>query len=36
MRIAVFDTHAYDERALREASATRAHKLEFFEERLHD
>lgn len=36
MRIAVFDTHAYDERALLEANATRSHRLEFFEERLHD
>ncbi|PLK49369.1 2-hydroxyacid dehydrogenase [Uliginosibacterium sp. TH139] len=36
MRIAVFDTHPYDERALSEANASGAHQLEFFEERLHD
>ncbi|MDB5814901.1 MAG: 2-hydroxyacid dehydrogenase [Rhodocyclales bacterium] len=36
MRIAVFDTHAYDERALNEANLARHHALEFFEERLHD
>ncbi|MCX9155666.1 2-hydroxyacid dehydrogenase [Niveibacterium sp. 24ML] len=35
MRIAVFDTHPYDERALNEANAAGAHELEFFEERLH-
>lgn len=36
MRIAVFDTHPYDERALTEANESGAHELEFFEERLHD
>jgi len=36
MRIAVFDTHPYDERALNEASFGHGHTLEFFEERLHD
>ena len=36
MRIAVFDTHPYDEHALNEANADGAHQLEFFEERLHD
>ncbi|MDQ7988353.1 MAG: 2-hydroxyacid dehydrogenase [Candidatus Dactylopiibacterium sp.] len=36
MRIAVFDTHPYDERALSEANAAGEHVLEFFEERLHD
>ena len=35
MRIAVFDTHPYDERALNEANANGEHELEFFEERLH-
>jgi len=35
MRIAVFDTHPYDERALNEANAAGEHELEFFEERLH-
>lgn len=36
MRIAVFDTHPYDERALNEANVDHAHTLEFFEERLHE
>lgn len=36
MRIAVFDTHPYDERALNEANVDHRHTLEFFEERLHD
>lgn len=36
MRIAVFDTHPYDERALTEANETGEHELEFFEERLHE
>ncbi len=36
MRIAVFDAHPYDVRALQEAAAGRGHILEFFEERLHD
>lgn len=36
MRIAVFDTHAYDENALTAANAAGEHVLEFFEERLHD
>ena len=36
MRIAVFDTHAYDERALNAANQQFGHTLEFFEERLHD
>lgn len=36
MRIAVFDTHHYDELALTEANAQFGHTLEFFEERLHD
>lgn len=36
MRIAVFDTHPYDERALTEANAAGEHELEFFEERLHE
>ena len=36
MRIAVFDTHPYDERALTEANLGHHHVLEFFEERLHD
>ncbi|MDB5801571.1 MAG: hydroxyacid dehydrogenase [Rhodocyclales bacterium] len=36
MRIAVFDTHSYDEQALTEANLGRNHVLEFFEERLHD
>ncbi len=36
MRIAVFDTHTYDEHALTEANLGRHHALEFFEERLHD
>lgn len=36
MRIAVFDTHAYDERALHSANEQFGHSLEFFEERLHD
>lgn len=35
MRIAVFDTHPYDERALTEANGAGEHELEFFEERLH-
>ncbi|GAA5175690.1 2-hydroxyacid dehydrogenase [Niveibacterium umoris] len=35
MRIAVFDTHPYDERALTDANAAGEHELEFFEERLH-
>lgn len=36
MKIAVFDTHAYDEHALSEANVGGVHTLEFFEERLHD
>ncbi|GAA5160416.1 2-hydroxyacid dehydrogenase [Viridibacterium curvum] len=36
MRIAVFDTHHYDENALSGANADFGHTLEFFEERLHD
>jgi len=36
MRIAVFDTHSYDEQALNTANADAGHTLEFFEERLHD
>jgi D-lactate dehydrogenase len=36
MRIAVFDTHPYDEHALTAANAQAGHQLEFFEERLHD
>ncbi|MDQ8023906.1 MAG: 2-hydroxyacid dehydrogenase [Moraxellaceae bacterium] len=36
MRIAVFDTHPYDERSLKQASAGFDHTLEFFEERLYD
>lgn len=36
MRIAVFDTHPYDERALTEANTAGTHVLEFFEERLHE
>jgi D-lactate dehydrogenase len=36
MRIAVFDTHPYDETALSAANAGGEHTLEFFEERLHD
>lgn len=36
MRIAVFDTHPYDVRALNEANQAHSHTLEFFEERLHD
>jgi len=36
MRIAVFDTHKYDERALNEANLGHKHVFEFFEERLHD
>ncbi|HEX5125134.1 MAG TPA: 2-hydroxyacid dehydrogenase [Rhodocyclaceae bacterium] len=36
MRLAVFDTHHYDERALNEANARFGHQLEFFEERLHE
>jgi len=36
MRIAVFDTHPYDEHALKEANLSNNHILEFFEERLHD
>ncbi|MBS1209860.1 MAG: 2-hydroxyacid dehydrogenase [Proteobacteria bacterium] len=36
MRIAIFDTHPYDERALTEANTAGLHALEFFEERLHD
>jgi D-lactate dehydrogenase len=36
MRIAVFDTHKYDERALNEANIGHQHVFEFFEERLHD
>ncbi|WP_341676856.1 2-hydroxyacid dehydrogenase [Niveibacterium sp. SC-1] len=36
MKIAVFDTHPYDVRALKEANAGHGHVLEFFEERLHD
>ncbi|MFT3736956.1 MAG: 2-hydroxyacid dehydrogenase [Rhodocyclaceae bacterium] len=36
MRIAVFDTHHYDENALGGANADFGHTLEFFEERLHD
>ena len=36
MRIAVFDAHPYDVRALSEAAEGRGHELEFFEERLHD
>jgi D-lactate dehydrogenase len=34
MRIAVFDTHGYDRRALEEANASGAHALTFFEPRL--
>lgn len=36
MRIAVFDTHSYDEAALKAANADFGHELEFFEERLQD
>ncbi|WP_018607425.1 2-hydroxyacid dehydrogenase [Uliginosibacterium gangwonense] len=36
MRIAVFDTHPYDEQALKAANISHSHVLEFFEERLHD
>jgi D-lactate dehydrogenase len=36
MRIAVFDTHPYDEHAITAANQTARHALEFFEERLHD
>lgn len=36
MRIAVFDTHPYDEQALRAANAGTGHSLDFFEERLYD
>ncbi|MGC3965432.1 MAG: 2-hydroxyacid dehydrogenase [Rhodocyclaceae bacterium] len=36
MRIAVFDTHPYDEQALTAANASFGHELVFFEERLHD
>ncbi|MEC5399427.1 2-hydroxyacid dehydrogenase [Uliginosibacterium sp. H1] len=36
MRIAVFDTHPYDERSLLAANARFGHTLEFFEERLYE
>lgn len=36
MKIAVFDTHPYDEHALNSANEKAGHTLEFFEERLHD
>lgn len=36
MRIAVFDTHPYDERALSAANQRFGHTLEFFVDRLHD
>ncbi|MFT4172934.1 MAG: 2-hydroxyacid dehydrogenase [Rhodocyclaceae bacterium] len=36
MRIAVFDTHPYDEQSLSAANAGFGHELVFFEERLHD
>ena len=36
MRIAVFDTHPYDEQALNAANADGTHTLEFFQERLYD
>jgi D-lactate dehydrogenase len=36
MRIAVFDTHPYDELALTSANVAGEHQLEFFEERLHE
>ncbi|GAB2879732.1 2-hydroxyacid dehydrogenase [Uliginosibacterium flavum] len=36
MRIAVFDTHPYDEQALTAANLAAGHTLEFFEERLHE
>lgn len=36
MRIAVFDTHPYDEAAINAANAAFGHELEFFEERLYE